>query len=153
VDSIIKCHHLHTLHICIARNISNVGLMKITQLQNLMSLVITFAVLIRTTWIELMNKSSLSHLRHLKRFMCCTLNDEVLTVMKINCQHLKGLTLTSCHNIVERDKTNSERAFMRLKMLTFFPSYMYLDQLHFGTLFILSVLYLIFHKHCKFHSN
>jgi hypothetical protein len=126
MDSIIKCRHLHTLHIHEATNISDVGLMKISQLHNLTSLLISYAYMITTTtWIELMSKPSLSRLRHLELSVCDTLNKEVLNVMKINCQHLEKLRLFHCRNIKKRSATTIARGFRKLEKILFAPPNMF----------------------------
>jgi hypothetical protein len=58
---------MHTLHIHKAWNISDVGPMNVSELQNLTSLAIGHTELITTVaWIELMGKSLFSPLRHLE---------------------------------------------------------------------------------------
>jgi len=122
MDCIVKCCHLCTLNIYHARNIDDVGLMKIAQLQNLTSLAITDAHLITgATWIELMGEPSLSHLRNLEIWRCPTLNEDVLKVMKINCQYLEELELVSV-NIRNRDNADIAEGFRRMKKITFLPN-------------------------------
>jgi hypothetical protein len=86
MDCIIVCCHLHTL------NISDVGVMKVSQIQNLMSHAVTNAHLITApTWIELMGRLLLSHLRNLEIWLCIILNKCLLRIMKINFLYLEEL--------------------------------------------------------------
>jgi hypothetical protein len=43
--------------------------------------------------------------------------DEVLTVVKVNCQHLEELLEVVCCDITERDETNIARGFRRLNKI------------------------------------
>jgi len=120
MDAIVKCRHLRTLHINYACNISDVGLMKISNLQNLTSLEIINAVEVtEDAWFELMTKPSLSRLKNLAIFDCDSVTEELLNVMKINCQHLETLAIDDC-NVMEWDMANIKRGFARLKKITFF---------------------------------
>jgi hypothetical protein len=121
MDSIAKCRLLHTLHIHNAWNISDVGLMKISELHNLTSLRIGHTELITTVaWIELMGKPLFSCLRRLELWGCHTLNEEVLSVMEINCQSLEELTLGYC-KITDRDEARIAQGFRTLKKIIFTP--------------------------------
>jgi len=46
-----------------------------------------------------------------------TVTDEVLTVVKVNCQHLEELLEVVCCDITERDETNIARGFRRLNKI------------------------------------
>jgi hypothetical protein len=122
MDPITACRHLRTLHIYEARNITNVGIMKVCELQNLRSFLISQACQVTTrTWIDLMSKPSLSRLENLELCVCDTLNDEALSIMKTNMQHLQKLQLAGCSNIRERDVKRIARGFRRLKRIIFIP--------------------------------
>jgi hypothetical protein len=102
IDFIVRCRHLHTLYIHGASNISDVGLTKLRQLENLTSLGLGHTEHITSVkWMELMDKPPFTRLRSLKIWLFNEVNRAILYIMQMRCKQLKELTL-HCYTETER---------------------------------------------------
>jgi hypothetical protein len=122
VNFIVRCRHLHTLHIHEAQNISDVGLIKLRQLENLTSLGLGDTKLITAvTWIELMLMPPFTRLKRLEFVGHHAITKLVLYMMQMNCQLLEELTLDYCMNIEKKEAVKIAQGFKSLKKIKFIP--------------------------------